>query len=64
MPELAAIWLAGLVLLIVLFGVVSALLRFTAVGRAQRIERGDLLKVLVVSVGLICAVYSLLVLVT
>jgi hypothetical protein len=64
MPELVAIWLAGLVLLLLLFGVVGSLLRFTPSGRAQRLPLGDLFKVLVVCIGLICGVYTLLVLLT
>jgi hypothetical protein len=63
MPELVAIWLAGLVLLLVVFGVAGALLRYTPSGRAQRMPLGDLFKVLVVCVGLICAVYTLIALI-
>ena len=62
MPELVAIWVAGLVLMLVAFGVVAAVLRFTAAGRAQRMPLGDVAKILAVVVGLSCAVISLLVL--
>jgi len=64
MPELVAIWVAGLVLMLAGFGVVAALLRFTPSGRAQQLPLGDVLKVLAVVVALSCAVISLWVLVS
>jgi hypothetical protein len=63
MPELVAIWVAGLVLMLLSFGAIAALLRFTPSGRAQRLPLGDVLKVLAIVIGLSCAVISLLVLV-
>ena len=64
MPEIVAIWLSGLVLLLLLFGVVAALLRYTPSGRAQRMSLADAFKVLVVCIGLICVVYTALTLVS
>jgi hypothetical protein len=64
MPELVAIWVAGLALLLVVFGLVAALLRFTASGRAQDISLGEVFKVLAVCLTLGCAVYTLLALVS
>ena len=64
MPELVAIWVAGLVLMLVAFAVVAAVLRFTAAGRAQRMPLRDVAKILAVVVALSCAVISLLVLVS
>ena len=60
MPELVAIWLAGLVLLLLAFGVTAALLRFTASGREHEIALGELFKALAVCFALGCAVYTLL----
>ena len=60
LPELVAIWLSGLVLLLVLFGVVAALLRYTPSGRAQQMPLADVFKVLAVCHGLMCAVYTAL----
>jgi hypothetical protein len=62
MPELVAIWVAGLVLMLLVFGVVAALLRFTASGRAQEMSLRDLFKVVAVVVALSCAVITLWVL--
>jgi hypothetical protein len=60
MPELVAIWVAGLVLLLLAFGVAAALLRLTASGRAHGIALGELFKALAVCFALGCAVYTLL----
>lgn len=60
MSELVAIWLAGLVLLLVTFGVAAALLRYTASGRAYEIALGELFKALAVCFALGCVVYMLL----
>jgi hypothetical protein len=60
MPELVAIWLSGLVLLLVLFALIAALLRYTRSGRAQQMPLSDVLKVLAVSIGLVCAAYTVL----
>jgi formate-dependent nitrite reductase membrane component NrfD len=64
MPELVAIWLSGLVLLLVLFGLIAALLRYTSSGRAQRMPLSDVFKVLAVTIGLVCAAYTALTLVS
>jgi hypothetical protein len=64
MPEVVAIWVAGLVLLLVGLGVIAALLRFTASGRAQELSLGDVFKVLALVVGLSCAVITLFALVS
>lgn len=63
MPELVAIWVAGLVVLLLAFGVAAALLRFTASGRALGIEPGELFRALAVCFALGCAVYTLVALV-
>jgi hypothetical protein len=60
MPELVAIWVAGLILLLLVSGVAAALLRFTASGRAQGVAIGELFKALAVCFALGCAVYTLL----
>jgi hypothetical protein len=60
MPELVAIWLAGLVMLLLAFGVAAALLRFTASGREHGIALGELFTALAVCFALGCAVYTLL----
>ena len=62
MPELVAIWVAGLLLALLAFGMVAALLRFTAAGREQRMSHRDVIAVIAVVVGLSCAVITLLVL--
>ena len=64
MPELVAIWLSGLVLLLVLFALIAALLRYTRSGRAQQMPLSDVFKVLAVTLGLVCAVYTALTLVS
>ena len=64
MPELVAIWLSGLVLLLVLFGVIAALLRYTPSGRAQRMPLTDVFRVLAVCLTLVCAAYTALTLVS
>ena len=64
MPEIVAIWLAGIVLALLALGVAAAVLRFTAGGLSQEMRIGDVFKVLVVVVVLCCAVLSLLVLVS
>jgi hypothetical protein len=60
MPELVAIWLAGLVILLLFFALAAPILRYTRFGRAQQISPGELLKVLAVCIALCCALYSLL----
>lgn len=60
MPELVAIWLAGLVILLLFFALAAPLLRYTRLGRAQQISPGELFKVLAVTITLCCALYSLL----
>ncbi|HKH17204.1 MAG TPA: hypothetical protein VKA57_06730 [Solirubrobacteraceae bacterium] len=59
MPELVAIWVAGLVVLLLFWALSAAILRFTRVGRAQELSARDLFKVLAVCVALSCALYSL-----
>jgi len=60
MSELVAIWLAGIVFLLLFFAVAAPLLRYTRFGRAQQLEPGELFKVLAVCIGLACVLYSLL----
>lgn len=60
MPELAAIWLAGLVILLLFFAIAAPILRYTRFGRAQQLSPGELLKVLAVCIALCCTLYSLL----
>ena len=64
MSELAAIWLAGLVVLLLFWSVAAVILRFTRFGRAQDLALGDVFKVLAVCVTLSCGLYSLLALAT
>jgi len=64
MADIAAIWLAGIVLALVGLGVAAAVLRFPAAGLSQEMRIGDVFKVLVVVVVLCCAVLSLLVLIS
>lgn len=60
MPELVAIWIAGLVFLLLFFALAAPILRYTRFGRAQQVTPGELFKVLALCVGLSCAVYSVL----
>lgn len=60
MPELVAIWVAGIVFLLLFFALAAPILRYTRVGREQQVAPGELFKVLALCVGLCCAVYSLL----
>jgi hypothetical protein len=63
-PEIVAVWLAGLVVLLLVFAATAAILRFTAAGRAQGVSPGELFKVLAVCITVACVVYTALVLVT
>jgi type III secretory pathway component EscS len=61
--EIAAIWVAGVAVLLLVGLTVGVFLRFTRVGREQELRFGDALKVLVVCVVFACSAYTLLVLV-
>jgi hypothetical protein len=61
--EYVAIWVAGVVVLLLVGLAAGVFLRFTAVGREQELSFPDVLKVLVVCVGFACAAYTLLVLI-
>jgi hypothetical protein len=61
--EIAAIWVAGVAVLLLVGLAAGIFLRFTSVGREQELSFGDVLKVLVVCVAFACAAYTLLVLV-
>ena len=63
MSEIAAIWVAGAAVLVLVGVAAGVFLRFTRVGREQELTPGELLKVLAVCVVLCCAVYTALVLV-
>jgi hypothetical protein len=58
--EIVAIWVAGVVVLLLVGVSAGIFLRFTRVGREQEIPLGDVIKILVVCVGFGCAVYTLL----
>jgi hypothetical protein len=61
--EIAAIWVAGAAVFLLVGIAAGVFLRFTQVGRAQEFPLGDVLKILVVVVGFACAAYTLLTLV-
>jgi hypothetical protein len=61
--ELAAIWVAGAAVLVLVGVAAGVFLRFTRVGREQQLSPGDVVKVLAVCVVLSCAVYTALTLV-
>jgi hypothetical protein len=61
--EIVAIWVAGVVVLLLVGLAAGIFLRFTRVGREQELSLGEVVKILVVCVGFGCAAYTLLVLV-
>jgi hypothetical protein len=60
MSEIAAIWVAGAAVLVLVGLSAGVFLRFTRVGREQDLSLRETLTVLVVCVALACAAYTLL----
>ena len=60
---LLAVWLTGLVLFLLMWVSSALLLRTTRAGRRSELVLSDLTKVIAVSVGLCCALLTLLLLI-
>ena len=63
MSELAAIWVAGAAVLLLVGVIAGVFLRFTRVGRELGLTLGELVTVVAVCVVFSCAAYSALTLV-
>jgi hypothetical protein len=61
--ELAAIWVAGAAVLLLISLAAGVFLRFTRVGREQELTLAELVKILAVCITLSCALYTLVALV-
>jgi hypothetical protein len=57
--ELAAIWVAGAAVLLLISLAAGVFLRFTRVGREQELTLAELVKILAVCITLSCALYTL-----
>ena len=63
MSDVAAIWVAGAAVLVLVGVAAGVFLRFTRVGREQQLTLGEVVKVLAVCIVLSCALYTLIALI-